>query len=301
MQGVPTCPLSELASPQGGEQKGDAVTQQRSSMGIGASEISTVCGMNPFSSPWDLWTRKIGDAPDIEQNEPMEWGNRLEPAIRQKYCDVTGATVEIPKESLFHPGVTFARATPDGIVFCPDRIGLLQIKNVSYWVGREWEGAPPPYVQLQVQWEMFVCGDARNDVAALVGGSEFRLFTVHRDDKTIADLVSIATDFWRRVEQRIPPEIDNSDACREHLEKRLAKNSNVEMTADQELERDISAWRDHLKNIKHSTKEVERIRNIVRSHMADAQATRVVSTIGIAKLDTNKKLLAPREWSKEIA
>jgi putative phage-type endonuclease len=275
--------------------------QQRSGYGIGASEVSTAVGMNPFSSPWDLWGRKIGEAPDVIQNEPMEWGNRLEPAIRQKFCDDTGATVEVPKESLFHPEIKWARATPDGIVFNPDRLGLLQIKNVSYWVGREWEGAPPAYVQLQTQWEMFVTGDARADVAALVGGSDYRAFTVHRDDRLIADLVTLASDFWRKVEQRIPPEIDNSDACKAHFEKRLANANAIEMVADQDLDSLFASWKSNCHMLKSCEKEIGRIRNVVRSRLAEAQADRVVSTFGIAKLNKNKELMAPKNWSKETA
>jgi putative phage-type endonuclease len=277
------------------------VKQELSRQGIGASEISTVCGMNPFSSPWDLWSRRIGEAPDIEQNEPMEWGHRLEPAIRQKFADETGWTIEVPKESLFHPEIKWARATPDGVVFGPERIGLLQIKNVSYWVGREWQNSPPPYVQLQVQWEMLVTGDSRTDVACLIGGSDYQCFTIHRDDSTIASLVKIASDFWRRIETRTPPTIDNSEACKEHFEKRFAKANAVELVATSEIESLFEQWRTHAKTVKAASKEVERIRNVVRSHFAEAQADRIISSIGVAKLDVNHKLLAPKEWAKDVA
>jgi putative phage-type endonuclease len=287
--------------------------QTLSNFGIGASEIGAVCGLNPFTSPWDVWMRKTGQAPEVESNQPMEWGNRLEAAIRQKYVDETGATVYVPTESMFHAETPWARATPDGIVVSETFLGrqglpprefwqhLVQIKNVSYWMGREWESAPPAYVQLQEIWEQYVTGLDRADVAALIGGSDYRCFTIHKDEQTLTDLLSIASDFWRRVEQRIPPEIDNSAACKEHLEKRLAKSSSVELVADQDLESLFSDWRKHSHAIKHSTREVDRIRNVVRSHLADAQADRIVSSIGTAKLDTNKKLLTPREWAKESA
>jgi putative phage-type endonuclease len=261
--------------------------------------------MNPYASPWDLWLLKTGQKEPIEQNAPMEWGNRLEPAIRQKYVDDTGATVYVPPDSLFHPEMTWARATPDGIVLNSDpakeEIGhawshLLQIKNVNYWLGKEWEQCPPPY---QEMWEMHVTGLDRADVAALIGGSDYRVFTIHRDDRAIADLVSIASDFWRRVEQRIPPEIDNSETCREHFEKRFAKSNAVELVADADVNGLFVEWRDQCRIAKNATKEIERLRNVVRSRLADAQADRIVSSIGIAKLDANKKLLAPREWSKE--
>jgi putative phage-type endonuclease len=285
------------------------VKQELSRQGIGASEISTVCGMNPFQSPWDLWQTKIGEREPFEGNAMTDWGHRLEPVIRQAYVDQTGAVVYVPMESIFSKETPWARATPDGIVLSspigdPSRDiwqHLLQIKNVGFWVGRDWEQAPPAYVQLQEQWELYVTGLQRADVAALVAGNDFRVFTIHRDDKVIRDLLAIATDFWRRVEQRIPPEIDNSEACKEHFEKRFAKANAVELVATSEIESLFEQWRTHAKTVKAASKEVERIRNVVRSHFAEAQADRIISSIGVAKLDVNHKLLAPKEWAKDVA
>jgi putative phage-type endonuclease len=280
--------------------------QQLSNYGIGASEISTVVGMNPFASPWDLWTLKVGDRDAVIQNQAMEWGHRLEPAIRQKYADETQAHVQVPLESMFSKETPWARATPDGIVV--DESGdhskwlhLLQCKNVSFWMGKEWADTLPVYVQLQELWEMYVTGLSRADVACLIGGNDFRIYTVHRDDKAISDLVTLAADFWRRVESKTPPEIDNSAACKEHFEKRLALENAVELTADSELESLFANWRANTLMAKSCSKEIDRIRNVVRSHMADAQADRVVSTIGIAKLNKNRELMAPKNWSKENA
>lgn len=287
------------------------MTQTLSHHGIGASEIASIVGMNPFSSPWDVWLRKTGQAPEQESNPAMEWGHRLEPAIRQKYVDDTGSLVHVPTTSLFHAETAWARATPDGIIVREAFHGnpgvwprefwthLLQCKNVNYWVGKEWDVAPPVYVQLQELWEMHVTGLDRADIACLIGGSDFRVFTVHRDNKMIDDLVTIAAAFWRKVEARTPPVVDGSDACRAHFERRLATVKPVELVADSNIDETFETWRSHLKAIKHSTSEVERIRNEVRSHLADAQADRLVSRHGIAKLDVNKQLRAPREWSKE--
>lgn len=280
--------------------------------GIGASEISSIVGMNPYASPWDVWLRKTGQIPEQETNPAMEWGHRLEPAIRQKYVDDTGALVHVPPDSLFSVETPWARATPDGVVVNPDPkvettcwLGtwqhLLQCKNVSGWLNKEWEGAPPDYVQLQEQWEMYVTGLARADVAALIGGSDYRVFTVHRDNKMISDLVTIASDFWRRVETKTPPVVDGSDACRAHLERRLATARPVELVADADVDGMFATWREHIRTIKSSTKEVQRIRNEVRAHLADAQAERLVSRYGTAKLNINKDLCAPKEWSKEEA
>jgi putative phage-type endonuclease len=262
--------------------------QQLSKHGIGASEISAIVGMNPFASPWDVWCRKTGQAPEPDDSAPIEWGHRLEPVIRQKYCDDTGAAIYVPTESLFHPERHWARATPDGIVVddCAWK-HLLQIKNVGYWMGREWDEAPPTYVQLQEQWELYVTGLDRADIACLIGGSDYRCYTVHRDDGIIQSLVTIAEDFWRRVETRTPPPVDDSDACRKHFESKLRRDA-VELTADEEVEQLFAEWRELVKRQRADEKRIETIRNRVRQIMADAGASVIRTSIGDAKLSFPK-------------
>lgn len=269
-------------------------TQTLSRHGIGASEIAAICSMNPYASPWDVWLAKTGQAPEPDESEPMEWGHRLEPAIRQKYVDDTGAMVHVPPASLFSEQTPWARATPDGVVVKPDPnveetgwLGtwqhLLQCKNVGTWVGRDWEAGPPVYVQLQEMWELYVTGLERADVAVLIGGNDFRIYTVHRSDKTITDLVTIAEDFWRKVESRTPPPVDDSDACRQHFERQL-KREPVELVADTDAERLFEEWRAITMRQKLDKKRVETIRNEVRKMMAEAGATIVRSTLGDATL-----------------
>jgi putative phage-type endonuclease len=267
------------------------VTQALSTHGIGASEVAAVCGMNPFSSVWDIWLRKTGQAPDEEPSGPLEWGLRLEPAIRQKYADETGATLYVPSASLFHAAHAWARATPDAIVLT--RAGepaawshLVQCKNVGYWPARDgWESGPPAYVVLQEQWELYVTGLARADVAALIGGSDYRVFTVHRDDSVIAMLMELAERFWiRHVIGRTPPKIDESDACARHFNRRLARVPSVELQADAETEAMISKWHRVRRAQKAVEKRIETLRNTVRARLDEAQADRIVARAGIPKL-----------------
>ncbi len=270
--------------------------QQLSNHGIGASEISAVAGLNPYASPWDIWLRKTGQTPDVEQNAPMEWGHRLEPAIRQAYADKTHASLHVPAESLFHPEHTWARATPDGILVSNAGTwqAILQCKNVGTWVEKSWSDAPPAYVQLQEQWEMHVTGLTRADVAVLIGGNDFRIYTVHRDDKMIADLVTIATDFWRRVETRTPPKVDESEACQRHFEKKYAKAESIELVADGELEQLIAEWRTlHLRS-KADEKRIKTIRNLLRQQLAEAKADRIQSSAGTVFLSRPSEAAEPQ-------
>ena len=213
--------------------------------GLGASEIAAVAGMDPHATPWRVWLVHTGQS-DFVGNERTEWGHRVEPAIRQKYADVTGYVVEVPRRSLFHPERTWMRATPDGMIYDADRqlVRLFQAKNTGEWPAKgEWEDAPPEHVQLQEQWEMAVTGAPVADVCVLIGGNDWRMFSVHRDDAIIADLIEIGARFMERTAAGIAPEVDHSRECAEHLKSKLRNGSKIEWIADGEGERAIAEWK----------------------------------------------------------
>lgn len=278
------------------------MTQQLSNHGIGASEIAAIAGLNPYASPWDIWLVKTGQKAPFDGNAFTEWGHRLEPAIRQAYADQQKVNVVVPPDSLFHAERPWARATPDGIVVDGAAwLHLVQCKNVGSWVERAWKSAPPDYVQLQEQWELYVTGLSRADVAVLIGGNDFRVYTIHRDQKMVDDLVTIASEFWHRVEHRIPPPIDASDACRDHFTNKLKRADLVELNADVTTDQLIEEWRDLHLRIKRDERRVGVIKNTLLADLASAGADRIKSEHGTAKLqrrggsaktETNWKMIA---------
>ena len=54
---------------------------------LGGSEIAAVLGLSPFESKFALWHRKAGLTEPIDDSPEMEWGRRLEAAIRDKWLD----------------------------------------------------------------------------------------------------------------------------------------------------------------------------------------------------------------------
>jgi len=299
---------------------GDPV-QHLSRYGIGASEIAAIAGLNPYASPWDVWIEKTGQGPAKKETETMEWGKRLEPAIRQKYVDETGWMVDVPIASIFHPEAEWARATPDGIVpgteYRLSAVGmrpmavdsvLVQCKNVGAWCAGDWKEAPPVYVQLQEQWEMYVAGVRRADVAVLIGGNDFRIYTVHRDNEIIKDLRDIAGAFWERVQTMAEPDIDHSDACRDHFTRKLGRVG-LELQADESIDILIGHWRElHLAQ-KQIKLQLDVVRNRVRAVLASAQADSISSRHGrvvwqLAACDEDgtgeqRRLMPPKSWAKE--
>ncbi|MBQ6286250.1 MAG: YqaJ viral recombinase family protein [Bacteroidales bacterium] len=92
--------------------------------GIGSSEVSTIMGYNPFETPYQLWRRKMGIDPPVEENYAMKRGHFLEDAVAQFYADATGR--EIIKRSavdwlIYNNDKPYLRVSPDRTFWIPDR------------------------------------------------------------------------------------------------------------------------------------------------------------------------------------
>lgn len=278
------------------------MTQDLSKRGLGASEIAAVAGLNPHASPWDVWLAKTGQS-TFAGNELTEWGHRLEPAIRLRYCDETGAVVVVPSGSMFHPSHEWVRATPDGMIWdgaSPERIEelrrsspetlrdakasrLFQAKNVNEWGARMagWEARCPDHVQLQEQWEMLVTGAPEADVCALIGGNTWVMHRVFFDARIANDLLEIGTAFMRDLELGVKPKADGSDACSRHLRAQLRRrDSIVEVIADEDLESEVRTWHDAHVEIARAIARKEAARSKVMAAIAAAGATRLVTSVG---------------------
>lgn len=180
--------------------------------GIGASEIAAVCGLDPSKAPIDVWLRKTGRAEREPENPtgPAAIGNALEAVVASIYAQQTHKMLnECPTMTGEN---CWEIATPDRHIVGENR--GIEIKVVGLHMAWHWRDGVPDYVRCQVQWQMLVTGWESIDVVALVGGTDYQVHTVQRDDEWIALMRAVAAEFWGRVLSDTPPEIDGSDGWR---------------------------------------------------------------------------------------
>lgn len=165
------------------------------STGIGGSDVAAICGLSPWTSPFALWARKTGRIDDTmtEPSEPMEWGNRLEPVILDKFAE------NHPEFHLFRNVGTWAHrdrpwqlANPDAIFEWDDPIrrgddtfnhvqrGIVEVKTAAY--EDDWRDGVPRYYRTQVQWYLQTFGYERAFVVVLFAGRRYREFEIWADD-----------------------------------------------------------------------------------------------------------------------
>ena len=200
--------------------------------GVTATDISALCGLNPYKSAMAVYLDKIGEPIEREDSEAMYWGNALEGSILQRYAldmeEEEGAsskrTVQGHEGTLQANVRSWAMCTPDAFV-CrwplaepQERLWGIELKTagaaeqVKRW-GRGGDQVPYEYL-CQCAWSMAVCELPRWDIAVLLAtyhGLEYRQYTLTRDLDLERDLIKVGRDFhYINVAQRIPPHPDGS-------------------------------------------------------------------------------------------
>lgn len=208
-------------------------------VGLGGSDSGTLLGYNSFKDEYTLYLEKIGEIIPQVAGEAAEWGHTLEPVVAQKWLERNqhlGVTIEEFKFLLQSKPYPFMLANIDRLIRRGESFGILEVKTASEYLNGEWEngeiladgsgtGKVPAKYYAQLQHYFCVTGLEWGYFAALVGGNKLYSVYVERNDTFINQLVEIEALFIQRVENRIPPELNGSDTCKE-LIGRLYKEHN---------------------------------------------------------------------------
>lgn len=168
---------------------------QARTQGIGGSDVSAIVGLNKWSSPYQVWLDKTGNAAEKETNQAMRMGNLLEPIVVQLFNEDAG--IETRRIGLLRSKENpFMQVTPDRLTADG---GLLECKTSNGWLRSEWEDDQvPDHAELQLQHALYVADKPHGYVAGLLDGREFFVRRVERDDKLIGQLIEIERRFWEQ-------------------------------------------------------------------------------------------------------
>ncbi|AJP04749.1 hypothetical protein TU94_28180 [Streptomyces cyaneogriseus subsp. noncyanogenus] len=199
--------------------------EARAGLTITATEIAAVVGLSPWQSRFSLWHKKAGlPTPPFEMTPAVEWGNRLEDAVAQKWEDEHPGLLAAPAGTWRHRSRDWQRATPDRLIYpqpvsefeIPARAeALLEVKTSP--LGDEWgpsgagDGVPIHY-RCQVMWQMDTLGLHRTHFAVLISGHDYREYTVDYDLDEARILREAAWRFLDDVRRGIRPDIDGDTA-----------------------------------------------------------------------------------------
>lgn len=232
--------------------------------GLGASDIGTLMGLNPYKSKIELFYQKVGVIP-IKQDEniPMFYGNRLEDFVanmweyfdgedpesvitnynagnKLKHCKpVTGYIVNSEYPNLFlSPDRIIVNKETDKLVYGGRLIeknfkGVLEVKTINGFASKQWDGGIPPSYVTQLQTYLFGLNLTYGEIVLFEDGR--KLSSIHMDlNPTLKQqILEAMEDFWERVDaakadpeniQLYEPEPDGTEAFEKFLNDKYANS-----------------------------------------------------------------------------
>jgi hypothetical protein len=249
---------------------------------VGASEAPALCGVHEYLTYYQLWGRKTGRLPVIDDNAAMQRGRMLEPIavalIREEYPEWNAT----PPRAHYADQDTGLGCTPDLLATDPERgPGSIQIKSVAPRIFRHsWHGDsdavdPPIWIVMQAITEAYLTGSAWAAVAALVIDHDIQLHMVdvpmHAGIITKVQAEAIA--FWRMVTEGREPDPDyrrDGEVLRTLLQQ--DDGTEIDLSAHNELPELIAMREDELAQAK------------LHKENADALNTQLLHMLGAASL-----------------
>lgn len=237
---------------------------QQRRLGIGGSDVAAILGISRWKTPLDVYLDKIGEAEEQPDNAAMQFGRLLEPVLLTLYAEQSGqALVEVPP-SMHHVKHSFMMASLDGLT-ASGRVVEIKTARWSDGWGEPGTDEIPDYYTSQVQHYLAVTAKPVADVAVLIGGSDFRIYTVEADQELQALLIEQEAAFWQRVQDRNPPEpVSESDLIRIYPK---SLKSAIETTP--EISSKISSLASLKANIKELDHEADAIKLALQHIIGD--------------------------------
>ncbi len=218
--------------------------------GIGSSDAAVAAGFSPYKSPLELWLEKTERQapPDLAANDSVFWGTTLEHIIANVYATRTGVKVRRLNAVLQHPEHPFMLANLDRVVQHPtDGNGILEVKTAGVNSAKFWEEGVPDSYQCQVLHQLAVTGKTWCDVAVLIGGQDFRVYRILRDEDKITELIRREIKFWQYVIDDVPPPVDGSESSARALSNMYPRDRGdmVDYSQDTEMNRLFANYWEH--------------------------------------------------------
>lgn len=186
---------------------------------IGSGDIASILGLpDAFGSPYSVWVAKTtGHEPEPDERTKARWwwGERLEPAILDRYSVLTPdhKPVDDGRQKHFvHPDYPFLTATVDGLFTDEHGVYITEAKLSNF----DLNDGVPHRVQAQAQWQMGVSGIHRAVAAVLFISDisrDLQIWDLDFDDYVFGMIFDRAMRFhFDHVVKNVPPPIDGHKA-----------------------------------------------------------------------------------------
>jgi putative phage-type endonuclease len=175
--------------------------------GIGGSESAAAMGISPFKTRFQLWKEKRREVvpEDIGSLDHVYFGTMLEGIVVAEYRKRTGKNVRRVSKILRSRKFPWMLATLDFDVLGASVriIGEAKTVGMFAYFAKEWgdDGSAivPIEYYAQAQHNMVVARAEQCEIPVLIGGQQFKIYHVPRDEEFIGKMIFEERRFWESV------------------------------------------------------------------------------------------------------
>ena len=236
--------------------------------GIGMSDMPVILGISNYKTRLELAEEKLGRVAPFQGNRFTEAGNRLEDVIAHWYADETGYKIARANQTFRLPGNEFMMAHIDRRVLNERKV--LECKSADRFTLPNWgpsgtDEIPDSYL-IQVQgYTMFPNWDSA-DVAALIGGNDFRIYPdIIPDEELQGMMLEAARDFWAIIQRGDLPKPSNESDTR----RMWPIDNGSSIMADYQVMELVSQLNEAKAKEKEIKKKIESLKTGIQCFMAD--------------------------------
>ncbi|MEN3260115.1 lambda-exonuclease family protein [Sodalis endosymbiont of Spalangia cameroni] len=190
---------------------------------LGGSDVAGILGISPWRTALDVYLDKVQPRKDEispQKQKIFTRGQRMEPYIIDLLSEETGLKIAKRGHRYLDPELPYIAAEIDAEAESGENI---EIKTVSPFKARDWgeqqTDSIPVYYTAQAMHGLMVTGKKVCVFGVLIGGDDFRVYRVERDDETIAAIRAKEMEFWERVVNLTPPPIINEHDVKRYFDR----------------------------------------------------------------------------------
>lgn len=175
---------------------------------LGGSDVAGILGISPWRTPLDIYLDKIEPRKEVDPSKQRIFirGQRMEPYVIDLLAEETGLEIVGRGNRYRDKEHDFLAAEIDAEAATGENI---EIKTVSPFKSKEWGDIQtdeiPVHYTAQAMHGLMVTGKQVCVFGVLIGGDDFRIYRVERDDETITAIRQKEVEFWDRIQRRDPP------------------------------------------------------------------------------------------------
>ena len=252
---------------------------------LGGSDIGAIVGVSKYRSAIDVWLEKTGKRVDTKDSLALRFGSFAEDFIASEYARHIDLPVVAHADPMLHRDHGYLAGHIDRFVLPRSNIALfddagklqatklLECKTANGFTQQEWgepgtDAIPLPYLT-QCLWYLELTQLPSIDLAVLIGGSDFRIYTVKADLPLQQLLVEKAVHFWSEYVMKDCPPPPQSESDCQALFARSTPSKTVEASeATRILIAELQALED---SISHEEERISSIKQTIMQTMADAE------------------------------